>query len=225
MKNLLAIETSTPVCSVALQTGDSRTKEKRIEGRGVHSEYTVQFIEDLLQRADLNVDDLDAVLFSNGPGSYTGLRIGSALIKGLLFGKDVPLYIYPTLISFACGQLTESSNNRIIHSVIDARRNHLYYQQIRGSSAEATDASVLELEQITQKISNGDVVIGTGWDRLEYPEREAVRWIGLEGVSAVSLIYAWNHPQMKRFYKQAEVETFEPEYLTMAQINNSPIKG
>src|SRR6056297_4255606 len=101
MEKLLAIETSTAVCSVSLQTGDGRVKEKRIEGRGVHSEYTVLFIDELLDRTGLQVDDLDSVLFSNGPGSYTGVRIGASVIKGLLFGKNVPLFTYPTWISFA----------------------------------------------------------------------------------------------------------------------------
>ncbi len=226
MEKLLAIETSTAVCSVALQTGDGRVKEKRIEGRGVHSEYTVHFIDELLDRADLQVDDLNAVLFSNGPGSYTGLRIGASVIKGLLFRKNVPLYTYPTLISFAGAQL-QGNTHCTIHSVIDARRNHLYYQQIKSDVAglDISDPAAIELDQITQKISKGDIVIGTGWNRLEFPEREKVRWIGLEGISAVNLMHSWNYERLKAHYVKAEVELFEPEYLTMSQINNSQIEG
>ncbi len=226
MENLLAIETSTAVCSIALQTGDGRVKEKRIEGRGVHSEYTVLFIEELLDRAGLQVDDLDAVLFSNGPGSYTGLRIGASVIKGLLFGKSVPLYTYPTLISFA-GQQLQRDASITVHAVIDARRNHLYYQQIKKNEENLviSDPAVLELEQIENKISGADIVIGTGWNRLNFPDKETVRRIGLEGVSAVNLIWSWNYEGLKVHYEEAEVELFEPEYLTMSQINNSPIKG
>ena len=226
MEKLLAIETSTAVCSVALQTGDGRVKEKRIEGRGVHSEYTVLFIDELLDRADLEVNDLDALLFSNGPGSYTGLRIGASVIKGLLFGKNVPLFTFPTLISFASSQL-QLNSHCTVHSVIDARRNHLYYQQIKkaGEHLDISDPNVIELDQITAKISEGDIVIGTGWNRLEYKEREKVRWISLEGISAVNLIHSWNYDGLKGYYNDKDVEHFEPEYLSMSQINNSQIKG
>ena len=226
MEKLLAIETSTAVCSVALQTGDGRVKEKRIEGRGVHSEYTVLFIDELLDRAKLRVDDLDAVLFSNGPGSYTGLRIGASVIKGLLFGKNIPLFTYPTLISFAGTQL-QLNSHCTVHSVIDARRNHLYYQQVEksGEYLDISDPAVIELEEIAPKISKGDIVIGTGWNRLEVSERESIRWIGLEGISAVNLVHSWNYEALKAYYKGEEVENFEPEYLSMSQINNSPTKG
>ena len=226
MEKLLAIETSTAVCSIALQTGDGRVKEKRIEGRGVHSEYTVLFIDELLDRAGLEVNDLDAVLFSNGPGSYTGLRIGASVIKGLLFGKNVPLFTYPTLISFASSQL-QLNSHCTVHSVIDARRNHLYYQQVKkaGEHLDISDPGVIELDQITAKISEGDIVIGTGWNRLEFKEREKVRWIGLEGISAVNLVHSWNYDGLKVYYNEEEVEHFEPEYLSMSQINNSKIKG
>jgi len=226
MEKLLAIETSTAVCSVALQTGDGRVKEKRIEGRGVHSEYTVLFIDELLDRAGLQGDDLDSVLFSNGPGSYTGLRIGASVIKGLLFGKNVPLFTYPTLISFAGTQL-QLNSHCTVHSVIDARRNHLYYQHVKksGEFLDISDPDIIELEQITPKISEGDIVIGTGWNRLDFKDREKVRWIGLEGISAVNLVHSWNYERLKDYYKEEDVELFEPEYLSMSQLNNSPMKG
>ena len=224
MEKLLAIETSTAVCSIALQTGDGRVKEKRVEGRGVHSEYTVHFIDELLDRAGLQVGDLDAVLFSNGPGSYTGLRIGASVIKGVLFGKNVSLFTYPTLIAFASSQL-QLNSHCTVHSVIDARRNHLYYQKIEmiGGRVDISNPAVIELPQIAKKISKGDIVVGTGWDRLEISERESVRWIGLEGISAVNLLQSWNYEALKVHYKEEEAEHFEPEYLTMSQINNSPM--
>ncbi|WP_069130643.1 tRNA (adenosine(37)-N6)-threonylcarbamoyltransferase complex dimerization subunit type 1 TsaB [Rhodohalobacter halophilus] len=225
MKNILAIETSTPVCSVALQTGDGRIKEKRIEGRGVHSEYTVQFVNELLERAGLRVDDLDAVYFSNGPGSYTGLRIGAALIKGLLFQKDVPLFLFPTLLSFMAGQSDKISNSQNLHAVIDARRNHLYYQQAKSDFSEISEPEVLELGKVTDKIENGDLVIGSGWDRLNRKDFASVRWLGLEGVTGSSLIWAAKNPELKKYFVKGDVELFEPNYLTMSQINNTTIGG
>jgi len=223
MKKILAIETATPVCSVALQTADGRIKEKRIEGKGVHSEYTVQFIGELLERAGLSVEDLDAVYFSNGPGSYTGLRIGAALLKGLLFSKDVPLFLFPTLLSFMVGQAGNSEMDRHFHAVIDARRNHLYYQRMNSDFSSVTESQILELEDVSGKIKEGDLVIGSGWDRLSRAGGDSVQWIGLEGVTASSLIWAGNHPELKKYFEKADVETFEPNYLTMSQVNNTTI--
>lgn len=225
MKNILAIETATPVCSVALQTADDRVKEKRIEGRGVHSEYTVQFIEELLERAGLMVDDLDGVYFSNGPGSYTGLRIGAAVLKGLLFKKEVPLFLFPTLLAFMAGQADLAGNEVQLHAAIDARRNHLYYQRMKANCTDVSDAQIVDLDQVPDMLKDGDIVIGTGWDRLENLRSVKVRKIGTEGISATALIRAGNHPELKKYFEKADVETFEPNYLTMSQINNTAING
>ncbi len=195
-----------------------------MEGRGVHSEYTVQFIEELLDRAGLEVENLELVLFSNGPGSYTGLRIGAALLKGLLFRKNVPLKVFPTLISFASG-LMESTPGRSIHAVIDARRQHLYHQKVSAGYATISDPEIVELDELAGRLEKGDIVVGTGWERLEIDDREKIDWIGREGISAVGLIRSWNHPVLKKYFKNADVSDFEPDYLSMSQINNSTIDG
>lgn len=221
---ILAIETSTPVCSVALGKGRRSIVEKRMEGRSVHSERTFEFIKELLDRHSLKVADLDAILFSNGPGSYTGLRIGASAIKGLLFQQDVPLYTLPTLLSFAIPLLKESYP--AIHAVIDARRQHLYYQKVKKSLDEGVDiseAKVTEIEKLQDQIKKGDTVVGTGWERLEVENRDEITWYGTEAISAKNLIWGWNHPKLKKRFEKADVESFEPEYLTLSQVNNSEL--
>lgn len=221
---ILAIETSTPVCSVALGKGRRSVIEKRMEGRSVHSERTFEFIKELLDRHSLKVGDLDAVLFSNGPGSYTGLRIGASAIKGLLFQQDVPLYTLPTLLSFAIPFLAE--NPPAIHAVIDARRQHLYYQKIKktlGGGIEISEAKIVEIEKLQDQIKKGDVIVGTGWDRLEVENRGEMTWYGTEAISAKNLVLGWNHPELKKHFKQVDVESFEPEYLTLSQVNDTDV--
>jgi len=221
---ILALETSTPVCSVALGKGRRSVIEKRMEGRSVHSERTFEFIKELLDRHSLKVIDLDAVLFSNGPGSYTGLRIGASAIKGLLFQKNVPLYTLPTLLSFAIPFLAE--NPPAIHAVIDARRQHLYHQKVKKSlddGIEVSKANVVEIEKLRDQIKKGDVVVGTGWERLEIENREEMSWHGTEAISAKNLVLGWNHPELKKHFKQADVESFEPEYLTLSQVNDTNV--
>jgi tRNA threonylcarbamoyladenosine biosynthesis protein TsaB len=221
---ILAIETSTPVCSVALQTADGRVTERRVEGRGVHSDRTFLFIKELLDRSSLEVEQLDAVLFSNGPGSYTGLRIGAAAIKGLLFRKEIDLYLFPTLLAFASGVFKMQSGNRV-HAVIDARREHLYHRMIDVAGNNYGKAKVREIRELNEMIKPGDTVVGTGWERLNFKNAENVSKIGTEGISATNLIASYQDESLHKYFIKGDVETFEPEYLTMSQINNSAIRG
>ncbi len=220
---ILAIETSTPVCSVALRGKNGRITEKRAEGRGVHSEKTFLFIKELFDRENAAVQDLEALLYSNGPGSYTGLRIGAAAIKGLLFERDVPLFTFPTLLSFAAG-VEQGRHSERIHSVIDARRQHLYWQQCNADFSNITEPEVIEISRFEELILKEDVLVGTGWDRMSSEALDGVATIGTQGISAVNLIRAYVNPGLKKYFKKEDPVLFEPDYLTLSQINNSPIR-
>ena len=220
---ILAIETSTPVCSVALQTGSRRTWEKRIEGRGVHSERLFTFTDELLERASIKIEDLDAILFSGGPGSYTGLRIGASAIKGFLYGRDVPFYTCPTLVAFAGGLQLDSTPKQIF-SVIDARRTHLYVQQLKWDGANMSvenEPAVEELVAIEEKLTSNAILVGTGWSRLNLEKWDQIQTFGTEAVSAKNLVMAWNHLKLKDHFKKEDPQTYEPDYLELAQLNNS----
>ncbi len=219
---ILAIETSTQVCSVALGQSPEEITEKRIQGKGVHSEYTFTFVRDLLEKYKTGISGLEAILFSNGPGSYTGLRIGAAAIKGLLFRQEVPFYTLPTLFSFAVPFI--DSGSVVIHAVIDARRQHLYYQRVEKDSDDALHLSkpaVCEIAGLEKEINKGDVIIGTGWDRMNPAVTGGTASHGTEAISARNLIQGWNHPLVRPHFIKTNVETFEPEYLTMSQVNNT----
>jgi tRNA threonylcarbamoyladenosine biosynthesis protein TsaB len=222
---ILAIETSTPVCSVALGKPAGTATEKRIEGRGVHSERTFTFIRELLDRHNIGIGDLEAILFSHGPGSYTGLRIGAAAIKGLLFQREVPLFTLPTLFSFSIPLL--QNPNVTVHSVIDARREHLYHQKIEKDSngrISVSDAAVKEISELETELKEGDVVAGTGWDRIRVKNRERITWLGIEAISAQNLILGWNSKVIRPMFEKRDPSLFEPEYLTMAQVNNTKVR-
>lgn len=220
---ILAIETSTPVCSVALMASAREVWEKRIEGRGVHSEKLFTFTDELLNRAGIGVADLDAILFSRGPGSYTGLRIGASAIKGLVYGRDIPLYTFPTLFSFAAG-LQLDSQPRDIFAVIDARRTHLYVQRFSWNGSKLTrsgEASVEELSTIKEELTDESVIVGTGWHRLELGQDSNIKTYGTESISATNLITAWNNEDLKTHFKKEDPKLFDPDYLELAQLNNS----
>lgn len=222
---ILAIETSTPVCSVALQVPGQRVWEKRIEGRGVHSERLFMFTDELLSRASTRIKELDAILFSRGPGSYTGLRIGASAVKGFLFEHDVPLYTLPTLLSFAAG-LQPGDEKKEIFSVIDARRSHLYVQKLEWTGRKLISDSppeVAELSSIEENLNDNSIIIGTGWERLNLEEKDNIQTFGTEAISAKNLITAWRTEGLKNRFEQSDPKTFEPDYLDTGQVNNSNI--
>ena len=91
MATILNIETSTEVCSVTIsKNGELLFKKETLEGLS-HSELLTVFIEELLAENNFKLKQLDAVAVSKGPGSYTGLRIGVSVAKGLCYGLEIPL--------------------------------------------------------------------------------------------------------------------------------------
>ena len=133
MALILNIESATEVCSVAL--ADERgliDLLENSEGRS-HALLLTVFIQDLLKKNKISVDNLDAIAISMGPGSYTGLRIGVSAAKGLCFGADKPLLAVSTLQSMAFGFLTNHFLNGNIEfenawycPMIDAKRLEVY---------------------------------------------------------------------------------------------------
>ena len=96
MASILAIETSTPACSVALAVGSKRFFRYSEEPRS-HTRLIMAMIDEVLADADIKADDLDAIAVTVGPGSFTGLRIGFSTAQGLAFGLDKPVVPISTL--------------------------------------------------------------------------------------------------------------------------------
>lgn len=220
---ILAIETATEVCSVALRLRNGSVDERRVVGRGVHSEKLFLFMDELLTLHRVEPGGLKELLISSGPGHYTGLRIGASGVKGFLFGTDLPLYTLGTLEGFAAGVIPENPRESfILHAVIDARRNHLYHQRFsyQDGRLEHGEAAVRELPLIEHQLNPGESIVGTGLERLSLPG--PMNLVGTEGLSAVHLIRARLHPLFRERFRKTDPESFQPEYLSGGQVNNSP---
>ncbi len=218
---ILAIETATDICSVAFQNPEGEIFEKRIKGRSVHSDHLFLFIEELREQHDFKVQDLDAVLVSNGPGSYTGLRIAASAVKGLLFGLDVGLYACGTLSAFAAGVEEEG----VIHAIIDARRTHLYHRAFArtgGRLKALGDARVREIQEVEREINAGDHVTGTGIGRLSTPVIQRIEKHGAEKISAANLIHLFTGSGSS-YFTRTEPEELDPVYLSNNQVNNAKL--
>ena len=157
MARILNIETTTHVCSVAL-TGNGHLISLREDHEGrSHASLLAYFIEKILEQEHVGVEDLDAISISQGPGSYTGLRIGVSTAKGLCYGADKPLVAVSTLQALTQGLLdvlkaTTNSPPVDAHTILvpmlDARRMEVYsaflnhrLEFIRDVQAEVIDES------------------------------------------------------------------------------------
>jgi len=157
MTLILGIETATKNCSVALFKDGVLMAEKQHMADGyTHAEQLTLFIEEVVNSAAISLKDVDAVALSKGPGSYTGLRIGTSTAKGLCYALEIPLLAISTLKAMAFA-MTESKKSAIYCPMIDARRMEVFSalfdknnKEIRGVQAdvvhEKTYAEFLENE-------------------------------------------------------------------------------
>ncbi|MDR1783715.1 MAG: tRNA (adenosine(37)-N6)-threonylcarbamoyltransferase complex dimerization subunit type 1 TsaB, partial [Dysgonamonadaceae bacterium] len=151
MAVILNIETASKYCSIAVLAEDKIFYEKKSSVGQSHSSILGIFVKDALEKLKICEKSLDAVAVSSGPGSYTGLRIGASLAKGLCFGLSIPLIAVPTLKILAAAGLNalktdENRNSLIVCPMLDARRMEVYsalydadLNEIRPAMAEIID--------------------------------------------------------------------------------------
>jgi tRNA threonylcarbamoyladenosine biosynthesis protein TsaB len=122
MTSILAIETSTPACSVALRAGDAVISRYCEEPR-CHTRLVMSMIDEVLGEADIKPNQLDGLAVALGPGSFTGLRIGFATVQGLAFGLDLPVVALSTLEVMAQTTVRKQGleEGAIIMPILDAR--------------------------------------------------------------------------------------------------------
>ena len=218
---ILAYETSTDVCSVAYQNADGEVFEKRIQGRSVHSDNLFLFTQDLMKEHGFTIDQIKNVLVSNGPGSYTGLRIAASAIKGIFFQTNVDVLSVNTLAGFAALQIGQ--NEGVVHSIIDARRTHVYHQkyEVNDRLIAKSELRVMEISELEAILETGQKIIGTGLHRIDQNKLTGVEVFDSESISAVNLIRMYNAIPASEFFEKTTLEELNPNYITSSQVNNS----
>lgn len=126
MSIILSIETSTPVCSTAVLKDGKVLGVRDINVEKSHSSLLTVLIEELLNEHHLQLKNINAIALSKGPGSYTGLRIGTSTAKGLCFALDIPLIAINTLTAMAKHAINMQKENALYCPMIDARRMEVY---------------------------------------------------------------------------------------------------
>ena len=155
MTYILNLETATKNCSVSIsQNGQTILCKEMAEAGYSHAEKLHVFIEDCIKESNISFKDLSAIAVSQGPGSYTGLRIGVSAAKGLCFALDLPLIAVDTLQVLASKL---SISDGVIIPMIDARRMEVYsaifnakYEKVREVQAEILTEN--SFEEISDKI-------------------------------------------------------------------------
>ncbi len=146
MANILCIETSTKVCSVCISVDG--VVELLIEDKAAtfsHAEKLNVLIDQAVNQLSNKFEDLSAIAVSEGPGSYTGLRIGVSAAKGLAFAKNIPMLSVGSLHSMAA-QVFDGNNDSLFIPMIDARRMEVYCAGYNGlgDSVFKTRAQILD---------------------------------------------------------------------------------
>jgi len=126
---IVQIETATNICSVTLTNNGENLAHRESQIKNSHSNLITTFITEVLKEASTDFSEIDAVAVSGGPGSYTGIRIGMAVAKGICFSLDVPLIKICTLQTLAWAAMQEQSQEMQdcwFVPAIDARRMEIF---------------------------------------------------------------------------------------------------
>lgn len=231
MAFILHLETSSPVCSVALSKGSEMIRCIESNEANVHSSHLSIFIRKILEETGTAVTNLSAVAVSNGPGSYTGLRIGLSTAKGICYGADLPLITLHSLQVmanwFKKKNLSEIHPNSLIIPLIDARRQEVYAGYYNAQiqpikNPEAIILHELSFEKMMKQYTC--LFVGNGADKSKkilkshYNSRFFPDFV----TSALGMIdIAWNMYQQQQF---ADLAYSEPFYLKQAYTTSSSKK-
>lgn len=165
---ILAIDTATEACSVALSDNGSTHAHFELCPRE-HTQRILPLVQEILTAGGLSLQQLDVLAFGRGPGSFTGVRIGIGIAQGLALGADLPLTGVSTLATMAQGAWRKTGATRVL-AAIDARMGEVYWGEYQRDEqgiwhGEETEA-VLKPEAVTERLrqlQGSWATVGTGW--------------------------------------------------------------
>ena len=169
---LLALDTSTVACSVALRLG-SHVVERHEEQAREHTRLLMPMIRGVLSDGQVEVHELDAIVLGNGPGSFIGMRIAASVAQGLAHGAELPLVPVSSLAAVAAQTFAETDANAVIVTQ-DAHMNEVYLGAYSRGDADLPDPMFPEclhgqglIDRLHSSDSGGRYAAGYGWRR--YP--------------------------------------------------------
>ncbi|MBU9852146.1 tRNA (adenosine(37)-N6)-threonylcarbamoyltransferase complex dimerization subunit type 1 TsaB [Rahnella aceris] len=166
---ILAIDTATEACSVALYDQGETLAHFELCARE-HTQRILPLVQQILAEAGLSLKQLDALAFGRGPGSFTGVRIGIGIAQGLSLGAELPLLPVSTLLTMAQGAYRQTGAEQVL-AAIDARMGEVYWGEFTRNtqgvwSGENTETVIKPEQLLTRTVErNGRfATVGTGWE-------------------------------------------------------------
>jgi tRNA threonylcarbamoyladenosine biosynthesis protein TsaB len=171
--NYLALDASTEACSVALQVDDKVFTRYELCPQS-HSLQLLPMVDDLLKEAKIELSQLDGLIFGQGPGSFTGVRIGVGVAQGLAFSAQLPVVGVSSLQTMAQLAFIKHGHKQVI-AAIDARMSEVYngYYQLdehnimQAQQAEAVTPPEQLTKHLSELVSTPKYAVGTGWDAYQ----------------------------------------------------------
>ncbi|MEN8191491.1 MAG: tRNA (adenosine(37)-N6)-threonylcarbamoyltransferase complex dimerization subunit type 1 TsaB [Bacteroidota bacterium] len=162
-KPILSIETSEKLCSAAIMLAEDDFIEFNFQQKNIHSEKLMEMISTLIETSGVKLTDLGHIAVSIGPGSFTGLRIGLSVAKGLAYGSDVPLLPVPNFDALAM-QLSNSVKFGSQFIIANrANMNELYvgkYEVLKDYYKQLEEVKLMNSEDFKNSIHENDLVFG-----------------------------------------------------------------
>ncbi len=227
---ILAIESSGKTASVAIWEDNLTIAEFSIQAGLTHSQTLLPMLEDVREKLGLEMETIDAIAVAAGPGSFTGLRIGSATAKGLGFALEKPIIPVPTLEGMAYNLY---GTEKLVCPLMDARRNQVYtalYEFTEGNEGRCCNINAIKeqcvafIEEILDccnNLSREVVFLGDGADvfkeviseKMHVPYSFAPAHMNRQRAASVAALAA-------EYYRQGKMQTaaeHTPEYLRLSQ--------
>lgn len=219
MAKILNIETSTEVSSVCISENGQILSFKESPNAMAHAKEGTLLVKACLKEANWDFQQLDAVAVSKGPGSYTALRVGSSIAKGICYALDKPLIAVDTLQSLALAASKELVGD-IYCPMIDARRKEVYmaFYNNKMTELKPVQAKILDETSFSEDISKGERIVfcGNGSGKFQLMTAQP-------SFLFLSLICSAKHliPLAELAFKNQQFESlayFEPTYLKPPNI-------
>ena len=233
---ILALDSSGLVASVAVAEDDKLVAEYTINYKKTHSQTLVPMLDEIKRMTDLDLNTIDGIAVAAGPGSFTGLRIGSATAKGLGFALNKPLVPIPTVDGLA---FNIYGSDQLICPIMDARRNQVYtgiytfekiqqnkftaYQMVAKQEQCAVDIKeiIKQLNKLAKQMHKEVIFLGDGvpvfkeqiMALLEVPYSFAPAFCNQQRASAIATL-AFQYTKEGKF---CTARDFTPEYLRLSQ--------
>jgi len=170
MSLILSLETSAKVCSVAVHDQGKLIATKEIHIEQSHASKLAVLMDEVINESAIQVNQLKAMAVSSGPGSYTGLRIGTSTAKGLCFALDIPLISIGSLELLAFQMSKQNPSNAYLCPMIDARRMEVYCEIFDSSLniVRPVEAKVIESSSFEELLNENEIVFfGDGSDKCK----------------------------------------------------------